>query len=285
MKKILLISALLPLPLQAALVEGWNFNDIPAGAITGDGSAISRGVVSSSPAIILGAGAISTGTGIDLPGGSSATQAYIDLPNGIISARTDMTVNAWMTIDSRQAWQRVFDFGSTTVGGVEGELNSAGGGGEGWDYVLLAPNRGTADFQNRLEARADKVTFNTTDSALSYSLGEPHLFTFVWDDVGGGQSNQAWYLDGVLAAQSGDFNMTLSQVTDVNNWLGRSNWTGDANTDGTYDSFAIYDTAWQADAVANAFAGGSRLLVPEVSSSVMMAGSFLGLLARRKRRA
>ena len=33
----------------------------------------------------------------------------------------------------------------------------------------------------------------------------------------------------------------MSDINDVNVWLGRSNWTADQNTQGEYNEFRVYD--------------------------------------------
>ena len=286
MKKPLLLATLLPLPLHAALIECWPFNDVPAGAINGNGSVVSLGI-NGMPAVILGGGASSFGNMIDLPGGGSATQAYIDLPNGIISSNTNLTAETWMSINSLQAWQRVFDFGSTDtgVGAQGGELFGPGGGGQGLEYILLAPNQGTNPAAQRLEHRENGGTTNTTDSFLNIGaiIGQQHLFTFTWEDLGGGFARQSWYLDGTLAVQSGAFAASLTTLNDVNNWLGRSNWVNDANTDGTYDQFALYDHAMTGAEALASFNAGPVGHIPEPSVNLILAGSLLGLMARRRR--
>ena len=93
--------------------------------------------------VVLGAGGSFTGGQLKLPGGASATQAYGDLPNGLLSSLTDATLEAWVTIDGSQNWGRIFDFGSSDVGGgVGGEVTGPGGGGEGRDYLALTASRG-----------------------------------------------------------------------------------------------------------------------------------------------
>jgi Concanavalin A-like lectin/glucanases superfamily len=279
MKRYLIGALLLPLPLNAALVECWTFNDLSAGGLTGNGTEISYGI-NGSPAVIRGAGASATGSAIDLPGGSSGSAAYIDLPNGIVSNKSSITLSAWVTISSTTSpWQRIFDFGST-AGNVE--LTGPGGGGAGYDYIFLAPVQGNDPNAQRIEYRNNDVTLNTINTAISTPIGSEHLFTFVWEDMGGGLARQGWYLDGSLVTMSGNFAGSLSAINDVNNWLGRSNWTVDGNTDGTFNQFALYDHAMTGAEVVAEFAAGPTH-IPETSSSLTAAAALLGLTLRRRR--
>ena len=280
MKKFLLFAAFFPLPIHAALVEMWHFNDAPLGAVSSGTTSVG---VNGGIATIKGAGvsSVSTGSagnrGIDLPGGSSATQGYIDLPNGIISSLTDATFEAWLTIDSNQNWQRVFDFGTNS----NGEQTGVGGAGVGSDVTMLAANRALSANTQRMQALDGGVDMGANDSSVTLSLGVKHHFSLVWDNLGPGSSQQRWYLDGSLvASQTTGLNMSLGNITDVNNWLGRSNWAADSNTDGTYDQFAIYNTAFTPAEVAASFAAGP---VPEPTISVMLGSAFLALIARRRR--
>ena len=285
MKKSLLLTALLPLslPLNAALVDMWTFNDVGLGAVSDGATSVG---VNGGIAVMRGAGVSSISTpgsrGIDLPGGGSATAGYIDLPNGLVSAGTEITMNTWVSINGIQGWSRIFDFGSTNTGsGTQGgELLGPGGGGEGMEYIMISAMNGTDQNTHRLEYRENQVTLNTTDGSSVYTLGSQHLWTFVWDDIGGGQATQAYYFDGNLVAQSTPFNASLTNLNDVNNWLGRSNWTGDANTDGTYDQFEIYNTAFTAGEVQSSFAAGP---IPEPATPLILAGSLFGFLLRRRR--
>ncbi len=76
-----------------------------------------------------------------LPGGAKCRrQPYVDLPNGIISSLTDVTFEAWYTIDT--TWARLGPAFSTSDPPTGGELTGPGGGGEGLDYIFYAPMRG-----------------------------------------------------------------------------------------------------------------------------------------------
>jgi hypothetical protein len=241
-------------------------------------------------ATIRGAGATSDAIagggvrGINLPGGpNGASAAYIDLPNGLASTNgPDITINTWLSIEGTGNWARIFDFGSTDVGsGTQGgELGGPGGGGQGFEYIMLSAMNGLDTNSHRMENRENGGTLNTTDGFSPYTLGTEHLWTFVWDDIGGGQSVQRYYFDGVFQAQSAPFFSNLAQLNDVNNWLGRSNWTSDANTDATYDQFAVYNTAFTDPEAAAAFAAGP---IPEPATHLVLAGSLLALGLRRRR--
>ena len=290
MKKIILLAAFLPLPVHAALVDMWLFNDVPLGAVANGTNSVG---VNGGVATIRGAGvtsdAMSTlggagGRGINLPGGASGTAGYIDLPNGLASTNgPNLTLNTWMTIDGLDNWARVFDFGSTDIGtGTQGgELFSPGGGGQGFEYIMISAMNGTDINTHRLENRENGATLNTTDGFNPVALGTEHLWTFVWQDVGGGQVVQKYYFDGVLGAQSAPYFGNISQLNDVNNWLGRSNWTGDGNTNGTYDMFAVYNTAFSDAEVMASFLQGP--VVPEPTTNLVLAGSLLALGMRRRR--
>ncbi|MBP7948271.1 MAG: LamG domain-containing protein [Verrucomicrobiales bacterium] len=279
MKTLALLLALSPLPLSAALVEMWKFNDLPAGPIA---SGTTTTGVNGALATILGAGANSFLTGgngiaaVDLPGGSSASAAYIDLPNGIISARTDATFEAWVTQDSVRNWGRVIDFGNTTTG----EQFGPGGAGSANDGIWLTFNRGTSPNTQRWEVK-DGGYGAVDDSNLVSALGTQHHMVVTWDDMAPNLSLAIWYLDGLPAA-AGVYSMNLNDITDVNNWLGRSNWGGDDNADASYDQFAIYDTAWSSAEVMNAFQAGP---IPEPSVTLTLSSVLLGGLVFRRRRA
>lgn len=280
MKRFFLIAALAPLSSHATLVEMWQFNDVPLGAVSSGTTSIG---VNGGIATIKGAGvnSVSTGStgirGIDLPGGSSSTQGYIDLPNGMISSLTNVTFEAWLTIDSVQNWQRVFDFGTNT----NGEQTGVGGSGTGTDVTMLAVNRALTSNTQRMQALDASVDMGANDSSVTISLGVKHHCSLVWKNLGPGSSQQAWYFDGnVVASQTTGLNMSLSNIEDVNNWLGRSNWGTDSNTDGTYDQFAIYNTAFTPAEVAANFAAGP---VPEPTGFAMLGSGLLGMIARRQR--
>jgi hypothetical protein len=273
-----------PKPLQTGPNHRYSFSNPAADATNG----VLEDSVGGAHGVVLGAGGSFTGTRLNLPGGSSATQAYGDLPNGLISSLTDATLEAWITVDGSQNWGRVFDFGSSDIGGgVGGEVIGPGGGGEGRDYLALTASRGTNIDQQRLELRNEDPAgggITTIDANTVTPLGQAIHVAVVYDSDGGffGEPVLRYYRDGVLENE-GTTAIKLSDVHDVNNWLGRSNWTGDANLQGSYDEFRIYDRALTHDEVLGNMGAGPDVVnvVPEPAFLSVLAAISFGVIASR----
>ncbi|MEZ5305162.1 MAG: LamG-like jellyroll fold domain-containing protein [Verrucomicrobiales bacterium] len=117
-------------------VHRWSFDNV-AGAAP-DGTVVID-LIGGANGLVRGTGALATGTGIDLPGapnsvGSGGT--YIDLPNGLISSKTQVTLEGWVSIDGNTNWPRIFDIGSSEGGEITGPGDTNGGGGSGLDYLM-----------------------------------------------------------------------------------------------------------------------------------------------------
>lgn len=236
------------------LLHRWSFNN-PEGEAPNT-STVLDSVTNEENAIIKGEGAFFTGSGVTLPGGGSATAAYVDLPNGLISPLNQVTLEGWASIDTfGNAWARIFDFGNTNGN----ELTEAGGGGDGGDYLIFTASNGTDYNINRLEFREaipGPVVNAAYDLAVTPVEGEFFHFAVTVYSPEAGRSYMAAWRDGQLLIPYAHAPVSLSQVGDVNNWLGRSNWTGDANLAGTFDEFRIYNGAINDAAVrANREAG------------------------------
>jgi hypothetical protein len=266
-----------PRQADADLKHRYSFNE---GATTDASGRTITDSVSGRNGTVVGAEATATAGELTLPGGPSATQAYVDLPNGIVSSLTDATFEAWYTMTTAQNWGRIFDFGSTGTGGMNGvELTEPGGGGEGLDNIFFSASRGTNGNQQRTGVRNNDPLFGpsgqagtvsgtempTLDTNIPYTLNTQRHVAVVFDSDGGtqpGMASVATYLDGVLVANAptataptnpADTPLALNNLNDVNNWLGRSNWTGDANFGGSFNEFRIYDHALNADDVGKSF--------------------------------
>jgi hypothetical protein len=70
-----------------------------------------------------------------------------------------------------------------------------------------------------------------------------------------GANSISLYLDGQLQG-SVAFAGQLAQLSDINNWLGRSQFSADPALDASLDEFRIYRTALGASEIAASFAAG-----------------------------
>ncbi len=274
-------------PFSPAPVNRYSF-DNAAGAAP-DGTVLIDSI-GGQHGVVRGAGASADGSQLSLPGGSGATQAYGDLPNGLISTKTDLTIEAWVTIDGAQNWQRIFDFGSSG----NAEVLGPGGGGQGTDYLMVSGARGGNALQARIEVRnVDPMgggpgDINTLDLARP-GINQEFHFALVFDADGNGGSPQiSYYRDGVLL-DTLNTNIQLANLNDVNNWLGRSNWTADANFQGSFNEFRIYDVALDGKQIAGNFLLGPDTLnleqaVPEPATAALGLIGVALIASRRRRR-
>jgi hypothetical protein len=224
----------------------YTFNNpaaIPAGGIVED-------AVGERDATVLGGGATFTGTRVTLPGGPSAAAAYVDLPNRLISTNSVnnggsglLTIEGWYRATAVRNWARVLDFGSTDIDpGAAfqgGELFGPGGGGEGRDYFFYSAMNGTDPNNRRIDYRNEDpgggggggVDFPVTN------FNQDVHFVITWIE---GSGQISIFENGIFKE---DFvtDDTMSDLNDLNVWLGRSNWTGDANMQGEIDEFRLYD--------------------------------------------
>jgi Concanavalin A-like lectin/glucanases superfamily len=221
-----------------------------------------RDSVGSADGVIRGAGAAFSGSRVLLPGGPSTSAAYVDLPNGLLSENSannggsgEFTFEAWVKLTGARTWSRIFDFGSSDIGGgVGGEVTGPGGGGAGMDYLFLSAQIGDDTANRRFEVRNEDPAgggIMTQDYATS-GFGKDTHYAVTWKESTGEVDA---YEDGVLKA-SMTVDDQISDIHDVNVWLGRSNWTADQNVQGEYDEVRIYDRALSAtDVAANTLVG------------------------------
>ena len=295
-KKLIFTSAVLAgfaLSASGAIIHRYSFNDAAGGAP--DGAALTDSA-SGAHGVVRGAGANFTGSGLDLPGGSSDTAAYGDLPNGLVSSLTAVTFEGWISVDGTgNNWARIFDFGSTSPGGLNGEVtgpgNTNGGGTDGLDYIMLSASRGGDYNVQRIEMRNEDPAgggISTFDSAATTTLGQTFHFAVSVEDTGPGTSEVNYWRDGVQLTANGVAGMNLADLNDVNNWLGRSTWLNDANLNGTFDEFRIHNAPVDGAYVAASMAAGpNQTIVPVVPEPSVFAplglAGVLFLLRRRRR--
>ncbi|RYD37109.1 MAG: hypothetical protein EOP86_04245, partial [Verrucomicrobiaceae bacterium] len=229
--------------------------------------------VGGAPAFISGNGFSLEGGSLNLNGGSPATAAYAALPAGVISnnglakgGRGAVSVEGWATVNSTtNGWARLVDFGSSNPGGAAGAIFAPGdwngGGTNGLDYLMISAYTGNNPLERRVELRNDDPA--PANNAIvnnvvvpAEQLGQQFHFVFTYDESSG---HMSYYENGVEVSTA-DVDATrplkLSDLNDVNNWLGRSNFTVDANLDGSFSEFRIYDNVLPLETVTAHFTAG-----------------------------
>lgn len=260
------IATVAPRNLVALPVHRWSFNEPAATAASG---ATFKDSIGGADGAVRGAGARFTGSRLVVPGGSPASSAYGDLPNNLLSINStnapgpgsgQFSLEAWVKVTSGRTWSRIFDFGSTDVGaGVGGELTGPGGGGAGLDYLFYSAQRGDEVGVHRLEVRNEDPAgggITTTDAPdLGIFNTDLHLVV-TWDEASG---QITAYENGTPVADM-LVDDAMSDINDVNVWLGRSNYGGDQTMQGEFDEVRIYNRVLSAGEILGNFRAGPDTL-------------------------
>lgn len=167
---------------------------------------------------------------------------YVDLPDRLVSILAELTIEAWVAWTPEDTvWPRIFDFGDSVNG-------------RGTSYLFLTA-------ASRMNPPALHAAFSTNDFlAETLRLAAPTtLPTNVLTHVAVSYSpllNQAkLYLDGELM-NTGVATVPLSQINDVNNWLGKSQFN-DSPFAGSFDEFRIYSGTLTDGEIAASYAAGT----------------------------
>jgi uncharacterized repeat protein (TIGR03806 family) len=270
---------------RAELVHRWSF-DGPAGPAA-DGTALIDSV-GTAAATVQGNFSAFTGTALVLQGNGGTANTttgdrsagfisgYIDLPNGIISSKTHLSVEIWATPLSARSYQRLFDFGRVTGagfgGGGPGEIIDVAGNGNtpgtttASDNLMLSFCVGSSLNAQRMEALLDGGSVTTVNSTIATTAGTAYHYVMTFEDgvgaFGTDGGRMTWYRDGTVVG-TGDVAFHLSDLEDVNNWLGRSQWTADRNAHASYDEVRLYNHVLSpAEIAANLAAGPDTLVDP-----------------------
>lgn len=257
-------------PLSAPPIHRYSFKNPATNNATGATIADSMGTAHG---VVLGSGAALTGSRLVLAGGPSTAAAYVDLPNGLLSSLSAhnsgagaISIEGWARVTGNRKWSRIFDFGSTDVGGgVGGELAGPGGGGSGMDSFLM-----TAQNNAEVNLRRVHVRNREDGAGASQQLADFGHFTYnrdfhfvvTWREATG---EVTVFHDGVQVLVF-TTDKPMSAIKDVNVWLGRSNWTSDPNLQGEFDELRIYDFPLSPEEVQYNFRAGpdAPLVFPRV---------------------
>jgi hypothetical protein len=182
-------------------------------------------------AVLRGDALLDSYGGVELDGYDD----YVDLPNGVLSGYTSATIMAWLDWHGGYCWQRIFDFGNSDAG--EGSVGNA------TTSLFLTP--ASCPSQVVLSMTERKGEQQSTRASRGMPIDQRVQVALVVD---GEEGLVSLYIDGRLEATSPHVH-ALSQLEDVNNWLGRSQWVQDGNLFARYDELRIYDRALNGDTV------------------------------------
>jgi hypothetical protein len=169
---------------------------------------------------------------------------YVDMPNGVLSSRRSVTIIAWLHWAGGTCWQRIFDFGSTDAG--EGQVGRA------TTSLFLTPSSCPSFVVTSMTER------DSDQQPVAASYGMPTDRTVQVALVLDGDAAQSTlYIEGQRAASAPNAHL-MSDLHDVNNWLGRSQWVQDRYLGGRYDELRIYDGALTATEIAELATRGAN---------------------------
>ncbi|MFM1768283.1 MAG: hypothetical protein RJA22_812 [Verrucomicrobiota bacterium] len=242
------------------LTHRYSFNGTPVANATGG---LVPDLAGTADGTVKGNGAAFLGSRLALAGGSSGSAAYVDLPNGLLSINSTnnggpgaVSVEMWVKVTGVQNWSRIFDIGSSDIGGgVGGEQTGPGGGGAGLDYFFHSAVVGGDRNTRRIELRNEDPAGGgivTVDYATTNFNVDTHIVVS-WDERTG---QIRTYQNGTQVATV-TTDDAMSQINDVNVWLGRSNWNGDNNMQGEFDEFRIHNRVLPQGEIAFSYALGA----------------------------
>jgi hypothetical protein len=215
---------------SAALIHRYSFTDVATSIVDSVGSAHGSPV-----------GEVAQGDGrmIVLEDG------YGELPNDVLEGLTDVTIEVWFTSYETRSWERVFDFGETENG-------------SGKSYLFFTSQvpaaSGTMRFAVRPTGETERVV-NTAEDTVDNV--ETHI-AVIFDDS---NDELRVYMNGQLSGSASN-DSSLSQVTFLHSWLGRSMFSSDPQFEGDYNELRIYDGAVDAARLERSYEAGPDVIVP-----------------------
>ena len=162
---------------------------------------------------------------------------YMSLDNGLISSGNEKTIEAWLSWRGGDAWQRIFDFGSSDAG----ELSQ----GNGVSYLYLTPMSDTGVALVGISTSGFPAELRLAGTAAVPTGTSSHVAVV----VDGARNTLALYRDGALDTST-TLTQKLASIIDFNVWIGHSQFIGDPDLDADVLEFRIYDQALDAGQIA-----------------------------------
>jgi hypothetical protein len=179
-----------------------------------------------------------TASGADQSGGSIPLDGTgtVSLPSGTLSSLGTVTIEAWVTWNGGDAWQRVFDFGDND-------------GTDGLTYLFLTPQAESSD------SGFIRAAFSTSgpggETLVNGTAAMPGgTITHVAVTVSG--SLLELIVDGG-SVNTETFTDAVSSIDDTTNLIGGSQFSADPGFQGTIHEFRIYSPAVTADNLSTSY--------------------------------
>jgi fibronectin type 3 domain-containing protein len=162
--------------------------------------------------------------GVRLDGSSNG---FVTLPTGLMTGINDFTAAAWVRLDSKGNWARVFDFGTGTT-----------------NYMFLTIQAGT----NNLIQYSIKNATGSFDVKYTYPLA---LNTWTHFAITQSGNTCRMYINGALVQTNTNATIKPAQLDVTSqNYVGKSQFSADAYLNGTVDEFQLYSKALSASEIA-----------------------------------
>ena len=178
---------------------------------------------------------------------------YVKLPD--MSYLNDFSFSAWFKIDSRNYWERIFDFGK---------------GGQGDVFLTTMGGRTGGNMELTIHPFGQTHTINP---GMTCDDGQWHHVIFTYDKGGAGM---ALYIDGQNKGTNPYNTHSFSDYGDYQNfYLGKANWN-DPLFDGQMEQVGIYQNALSASEVQEIYNGGRNFNLGSNSGGYVSSSNLIG---------
>jgi len=228
--------------LRDALIHRYSFNGTGTDAVDSIGGA--DGTLATTNGTSTTNATLSNGA-VELTSGYTSS-GYVDLPNGLISCLDDATLEVWTIWNGGDAWQRIFDFGDALTNcNLPNQVAQEGRPGEcSRTTLMLTPSTDGPPYSVSSSFVTVAGSHTSGDVDVSHSGRAPadteQHYAVVVDDAA---QTLALYINGALADSASLTDQHLSEINDINVWLGRSQYADDPGFDGAVLEFRIYNAA------------------------------------------
>jgi len=267
-----------PASAETNLIHRWSFNEVGGTTVTDSvGGQNGTLMVLMSNSVPRGALPTLNGTEVTMDG----LGGYVDLGNGIFSGLTNCTIEIWFRfLDNSSNWVNLLTAGAistnSTPGGPTGALEDNGGANSlrnditGGNYygasgLFITPRSGAGGNVARFGISRDtNATFNLENPQLNSLAaldndtalgGFPNYVAVTYGPDGQRFFNfnfeQSW-----SSVQPPDY-INLSELNDINIWLGRSLFGVDPMLNATINEVRIHDTILTGPEIATSYFNGA----------------------------